>query len=304
MEFTTLFSVFANSILPILIIAALGYILARNTHADVRTLSVMTFNILSPALILNTLITSTISPIEFGRMAGFTFCVIVVAGLVAWLIARALRLDRQATSAFITVAMFANAGNFGLPLILFAFGPDALTRATVYFVIHVILLYSLGILLASSGKLGWQQSFKQVLRVPHFYAIGVAIIFMFIKIPVPDGIMRSITLLNNAAFAIMILLMGMQLQRAKMPARPIVVGIATALRLIVLPILAFGIALLFGLTGPDRQAAVIQASMPAAVMISVLAVQFESAPDFVTAVVFISTILSPVTLTVLVAMLQ
>ncbi len=304
MQFTNLFSIFANSILPILLIAALGFGLARYARADVRTLSTLTFNILSPALIFNTLVTSTISPVEFGRMASFTFCVIVIAGLLAWLIARGLRLDRAATSAFVTVAMFANAGNYGLPLVLFAFGQEALTRATVYLVIHVILLYSVGVLLASSGKSGWRQAFKSVLRVPHFYAIIVAAIILFAKIPVPDAILRPVTLLNNAAFAIMILLMGMQLERAKMPARPLVVGVAAGLRLVVLPLLAFGIAALFGLTGPDRQAAIIQASMPAAVMITVLAVQYETAPDFVTAVVFISTILSPITLTLLIALLQ
>jgi predicted permease len=201
--------------------------------------------------------------------------------------------------------MFANAGNYGLPLVFFAFGQEALTRATVYLVIHVILLYSVGIVLMSSGgEGGLRAALRNVARVPHVYAIAAAGVVMLTGAMVPEPLMRAVGLLNNAALPMMVLLMGMQLERTAFPERPALVGLATAVRLLVLPLLALGLAYVFGLTGADRQAAVIQASMPAAVMITVLAGEFQAAPAFVTAVVFLSTVLSPLTLTPLLALLQ
>ncbi len=301
----TLLSIFANTILPIFGVAAVGFLLSRYLQADARTLSRITFNALAPCLIFNTLVTSTLNLGDLWRMALFSACIITAAGVVAWLVSRPLRLDQGTSSAFVAVAMFANAGNYGLPLVLFAFGQEALTRATVYLVIQVILLYSVGIvLMSSSGAGGLRAALKNVLRVPHIYAIAAASAVMLTGTAVPEPLMRAVGLLNDAALPMMVLLMGMQLERTAFPERPALVGLATAVRLAVLPLLALGLAALFGLTGADRQAAVIQASMPAAVMITVLAGDFQAAPACVNAVVFLSTVLSPFTLTPLIALLQ
>jgi predicted permease len=60
---------------------------------------------------------------------------------------------------------------------------------------------------------------------------------------------------------------------------------------------------LFGLTGVARQAITIQAGMPAAVLTTALATEFNSDPAFVTAAVFLTTLLSPLTLTPLLSFL-
>jgi malate permease and related proteins len=80
--------------------------------------------------------------------------------------------------------------------------------------------------------------------------------------------------------------------------------LAVALSLLVAPMVAMGLAHLFGLTGPARQAMVVLSSMPVAVVTTILALEFELAPDFVTSAVFISTLASPLTLTPLIAYLQ
>ena len=102
----------------------------------------------------------------------------------------------------------------------------------------------------------------------------------------------------------MILVLGMQFERATVPERPATVALAVVISLFITPIVAFGLSHLLGLTGPARQAAIVQASMPAAVVTTILALEFDLAPAFVTSVVFVSTMLSPLTLTALIAYLQ
>jgi predicted permease len=92
--------------------------------------------------------------------------------------------------------------------------------------------------------------------------------------------------LSDAAIPIMLLVLGMQLERAVMPKHPAAVGAAVVLSLVVAPAIAFGLSAILGLTGAARQAAIIEASMPAAVITTVLALEFDLDAGFSTSVVF------------------
>jgi predicted permease len=101
----------------------------------------------------------------------------------------------------------------------------------------------------------------------------------------------------------MILVLGMQLYAAGWPTRlPLVAG-AVAVSLVISPLVAYGWCLVFGIDGPSRQAAVLLSSMPVAVTTTILAVEFDVSPALVTSAVLVSTVLSPLTLTPLIAWL-
>jgi predicted permease len=83
--------------------------------------------------------------------------------------------------------------------------------------------------------------------------------------------------------------------------KTILIGAAAALQLVITPLVALLIAQWMGLTGISRQAAVLQASMPAAVATTVLAVEYDLDSALVSGTVALTTILSPLTLTPLIA---
>lgn len=298
---TLLLSIFANDVLPIFIVAAVGFAVARVLKADVRTLSRITFNALSPCLVFHLLVTSSLSASDFGRMTALAVLVIVGIGLVARLVTLPLRLDRALTSAFLIVVMFSNSGNYGLPVVLFAFGRDALAHATVYFVANAVATYTLGVFLASAGRRSIGQAARGVLRVPAVWGVVAAGTVVGLGIPMPPAVMRPVELLSGAALPTMILVLGMQLERSAWPDRPALVALAGALSLVVTPLLAVGAAQLLGLTGVARQAAIVQSGMPSAVLTTILAIEFDVEPSFVTACVMLSTLASPITVTLLIA---
>ncbi len=80
--------------------------------------------------------------------------------------------------------------------------------------------------------------------------------------------------------------------------------LAVGISLLVAPLVAIGFTSLLGVSGPARQAAVILSSMPVAVVTTILALEFELSPEFVTSAVFVSTVASPLTLTPLIAYLR
>lgn len=299
-----LLKIFAGNILPIFLLAGVGFLLLRYLKTDVRTLSRVTLYALAPCLIFDMLVSSGVSPGDFGRISLFAFCTIIGMAMIAKFFAYVLRLDRVMASAFTVVVMFANGGNYGLPLTLFAFGQEALACATVYFVTSVVLTYTMGIFVASSGHGGFKQAILGMLRVPCIYAAALAILLMIQGITPPALVMRPVRLLSNAAIPTMLLVLGMQLGHAVRPERPGVVALAVGLRLLVSVILGLALAPIMGLEGVARQAGIIQSAMPVAVVTTILASEFQVEPRFVTAVVFISTILSPFTLTPLIAWLR
>ena len=299
-----LLGIFASDILPIFVIAGVGYLLARHASVQVHTVSRVTFHALAPALVFNTLATSTLSGFEFGRMAAFYLLVAASAGLMARVAAIPLRLDRASLSAFLLVVVCSNSGNYGLPVALLAFGREALAFASVYFVSSAIFSYTGGVLLAASGRRSIRHALAGVLRVPAVYGAVAAAVTMAFGLHVPDAVARPMAMLSDAALPMMVLVLGMQLERVTWPERPDMVIAASLLSLVATPLAAFGVAHLLGLQGPALQAGVLQASMPTAVVTTILALEFDVAPGFVTSVVCVTTLLSPITLTVLIAYLQ
>jgi predicted permease len=299
-----LLSIFADDILPIFAIAGVGFLLARHFDTSVKTVSKVSFNALSPCLVFDQLVTSKITGAEFGRIA--LFCVLLAAamGLAARLAALPLRLDRQTLSSFLLVVMFSNSGNYALPVVLFAFGREALQYASVYFVTSAILVYTFGVFLAASGRHSIRRALMGVLHVPAIYAVVAAAVVLLTHTALPLAVMRPIGMLSDAALPIMLLVMGMQLERAVMPTQPTAVAVAVALSLVASPLVGVGLAVLLGLSGPARQAAILLASMPAAVVTTVLALEFSLDPNFATSVVFVSTVLSPFSLVLIIAYLQ
>ena len=300
----TLLSILVSDILPIFAIALIGFLLERRVAGSVRTLSAITFNALSPCLVFNQLVTSRLSGSEVGKMA--LYCVMLTAGMgiAGWLSSMMLGLERKALSSFLLVVLFSNSGNYALPLILFAFGSEALAHASVYFVTSAILVYTVGVFIAARGGQDLGGAAKRLLRVPALYALAAAGILSLLHVTAPRALMRPVGMLSDAALPMMLLILGMQLKRAVVPHRPRVVGTAVALSLIVSPLIGFGLTLLLGFSGAARASAITLASMPAAVVTTVLALEFDLDSSFVTSTVFVSTLLSPLTLVPIIAWLR
>src|SRR5262249_38770274 len=176
--------------------------------------------------------------------------------------------------------------------------------ATVYFVTSAILTYTVGVFLAAAGHRSIFRAILGITRIPAIYGVTAALLVILTGISIPVALTRPIQLLADAAIPVMILVLGMQLERATTPKDPRVVAAAVGLSLVAAPFVALGLTSLLGISGAARQSGVVLASMPTAVITTILALEFDTAPMFVTNVVFVTTLLSPFTLAPLIAYLQ
>jgi predicted permease len=299
-----LVSILVSDILPIFAIAGAGFFLARYAAIEVKTVARIVFYSLLPCLAFRLLVTSKASGPSAGRLMVLAVGIMGAMGLLGYMVGKRLGLENKTLRAFMMVVMFSNGGNYGLPVVRFAFGPEALTYATIFFLTGSATTYVAGAFFAGSSHRRLAGALDKIWRMPSLYGVALALLVLAAGRPVPEAVMRPVTLLSDAALPVMILVLGMQLERAVWPSRPGIVMLAAAISLLAAPFVALGLANVLGITGAARQAAVILSSMPVAVVTTILAVEFELAPDFVTSAVFVSTIASPITLTPLIAYLS
>ena len=293
----SLLNIFANNLLPVLLLMGAGFLLGKTFHLEPRTLGRVIFYILSPLLVFNLITTSQLSFGKIGLMMGFALSVMLLTSSLGFLLAKLFRLERTAVMVVVLTCLIGNNGNYGLPIISFAFGPEALAYASIYFVSSNIMVYTLGVLTASLGRMNFRAALLGLLKVPAIYSILIAMLFVRTGWALPEPIQRTVSIASGGAIPAMLILLGLELQRAEWTRKLRTLSIPVFCRLVAGPFIALGLASLFGLPPVARQAGVTEAGMPSAVMTTILATEYNLEPSLVTAIVFTSTILSPLTLT-------
>jgi len=319
-----------DTILPVFLVAGIGYAFARwglgrlggggrrpsagdvapgPTRTDAtlgvrRALHALTFHVAGPAFVFTALRGSDLSLEAFGMpaaMAAIMYAVLVVVGLA---IAGVGRWAPPARKAAVLALASKNCGNYGLPVILFAFGEDGLVIGTVFMITHLLVHMTLGLSIAA-----WDREHRvlrrltNLLRFPYVYAIGLALLLRGLGVSVPAAIERPLALVGQMWIPLMLILLGVELSNIRVAHvwRPAVW--LTSVKLIVPPLAAFGLTALLGIDGSVRAILVLQASTPTAVNGLLVARQFDARPDLVATTLLLTTVGSLVTMSVLLGLL-
>jgi len=298
-----LFTLFFNNLFPILLSAGIGFALAKWLKINPRPLSQVVFYVFSPILVFNLIRNSQLSNQDILRTLAFALLLMIAVGLLTWLVGGVLHFDRRMMAAVLITTMFMNAGNYGLPLTSFAFGETALAFASIFFVISALFTNTVGIVIASSGSMSVIKAILGLIKFPAIYALAIGILFLQFGWQLPTSLDRTVNLLGNAAIPCMLVLLGMQLVNIRLDGHVKPLIVTSSMRLLVAPLLAYGLSLVFRMTGAAQQAVVLEAGMPVAVLTTILATEFDAEPTFVTTAVLVTTLLSPLTLTPLLAFL-
>lgn len=298
-----LLTLFANNVLPIILAAGAGYLVSKYTQIAPRSISQIAFKIFIPCLLFELLTTSNLTNDDILRMGGFTVVSILVFGVAAWILARSLHYQKGMISALLMVMMFSNSGNYGLSLNQFAFGEQALAYASVYFAVSIIMINTVGLVIASLGTADIKKALLDLLKTPAVYALLLALLFNVMNWQLPTPLSRTVSILADGSIPLMIVLMGIQLYHSQWAGRARTLALIAVMRLAVSPILALPIALMFGLQGAALQAGITESALPTAVMMAVVATEYNVEPSFVTMSVVMTTLLSPLTITPLLALL-
>ena len=288
-------SVILPAVLPVFITALIGYALAKaNRPFDNKTITFLVASIGTPALVFFNLSKTTVAAGALAVIAAATVVAISFYLAVGAITLRALGLKWRT---FLPSLAFPNAGNLGLPLALYAAGEEGLNYAIVIFAITSIINLTAGQAIAAG-----RNNFLAVLKSPILPAVALGLFFAYGGIPIPLFATNTLEMLSGLTIPLMLLMLGTSLAKIKVTTfgRSAVLSVV---RIGMGVVAGFTLAALFGFTGPERVAFVLQCAMPVAVFNYVFAQMYDNEPGEVASLVVVSTLLSVLTTPIVLAML-
>jgi predicted permease len=301
---TLLVRILQDVVLPVFLVIAVGVLLDRRLHVDKKSLAALSIYVLQPCLVFSSLAQLTAPASTVWLMILYVVLLTLFLCVLALGVGRLLRWPARTVDALVLGVAFLNAGNMGLSIILFAFGEAGLELGTAFFVTSNLTCHTLAPFFAARSQGGSFKAVLRVFRLPGPYAFALALGLRALGVSVPEIVLKPVALIGQAAVPTMLLLLGIQLSQTRLARRYKEVGIGVFLRLVVGSLAAFGLAALMGFQGLARSVAITEASTPTAVNSTLMAVEFDADAEYVTSVVFLSTLLSSLTLTLVIALVR
>lgn len=297
-------TVFAKMAMLVLIML-LGYLCARigitGPEFNQRVTPLMV-KVLLPATILN----SVLSVPDFsGReLLDYILVMTVMVALQmlpAWFLPRLMRTRSEDVGATRLVTAFGNVGFVGLPVVAAIFGDEMVFFASLCNIPFNLALYSCSAaqLSPDGGRVRWQD----VLNAP-VIATLLSVVLLLSRVHVPGVLADTISSVSGATIPLSMLVIGTSL--GGISVRSVLtdwrVYVVSAVRLLVCPLLTWLVLRPFA-AGALLGISVLMAACPSAMLVTALCLQYGRSDAFASKCIFLSTVLSAVTIPLLIWLL-
>ena len=249
MEFALIFE---TSILPLFIIVGMAFVYHRIMRPDISQITNLALYAIAPLFVFDALYSNKIvlsvlyKPLIF--MVFLTFSLMAIA----YVVAKIIKTSPDERTSFILACSMINVGNFGLPLIYFAFGDQAQAHSVLYFTAFNIPLSTIAIYISSKEK-SVGKTLIDVVKIPMFHALVVALLLSGLSISLPTFLTKIIGLVSQATIPLFIFILGLQLASIKLKFGFVkIVLLAVCIRLVVSPALAYPFLEFIGVSGLER----------------------------------------------------
>lgn len=263
-------------IFPIFAIVAVGWAYGRLRKPEMGAVNVLNMDLFTPLLIFSTLAVQHVEIAHYGPLAFGGILVVLGSGLLGWPLAK---LFRQQEKTLLPAMMFKNSGNMGLPLILLAFGTQAMPAAIVLFLIENFLHFSFG-----AWLLDHRVKLVTLWRVPVLFAglLGIAVNASGFTLWPPLG--TAIRMMGEICVPLMLFSLGVRLTDARLTA--LHSGLLGAVATPILGMLIAAVcAPLLGLDARQTAILMVFGALPPAVLNYIFAERYNQEPDKVAAIV-------------------
>lgn len=287
--------IFAQIIIPITILIAIGFVLDKAFQLDIQTLTRVGFYVLTPAVVFTSIVNSTLTRDDMTLIAEHAASHMLLMGLIGAALF-SLRLFREQRTVLSLGAMFYNAGNYGFPLMLLAFGDWAVGVIAIVLLVQTFLMFTVGLFALIGGEVGVRGAVSRFLKLPVLYALLLGSVMRAFDLSLPPQLGMPVERISDAFIALALITLGAQLARVELAGELPSISAITVVRLIVSPLLAAALVLLLGIPQDMGAVLVLGAGLPAAVNIFIMAREFDSEAEFASQMVFWTTVLSAITI--------
>lgn len=303
---STFLYIILNIVLPIFILIAIGFIAQRVLAMDVRTFTKLNIYIFIPAIMFVKVYETDVTWKLFKTIAVYLIVICVLMYITGDIVARLSHFSKSKRKAFVNSIIFFNGGNYGLPLAELAFhnNPVATTAQIFIMLIQNTMSSTLGVFQASSGNKNSAKALKNVLSMPSLYVLLAVILLKTYQLQLPEILMMPLRNIANGFIAIALITLGVQLAEVKASFRLKDVLVSSIIRLLLAPALGAGLIWLMGVEGVLAKSLILGVATPTAVNTAIIAKEFNNEPEYASQMVFVSTILSTLTVSGIIYLLE
>ncbi len=143
-----------------------------------------------------------------------------------------------------------------------------------------------------------------ILVMPSIYVLAAVVLVKTSGFIIPEPVLSPLRYLSTGFIGFALLTLGVQLAEVTAKINIKAVLLSSSIRLLVSPALGFLLILLLGVHGELAKAMIIGVATPTAVNTAILAREFDNEPEYAAQNVLVSTLLSPITLSILIFILN
>jgi predicted permease len=303
--------IFIQVLLPILLLVGLGALVQRSHPLDIMTLSKLQIYLFVPAFLFVRVFESRLT---WGQMAGVAGAVLlgkVLMALPVWALLRRMQADAGTTAVVLMSGVIFNAGNFGIPVAERAYGPAGGEVQALVVMMSNLTLWGIGYgaMAAISGS-GSRAALTGYFRLPMIYVLAAAFLLRALGVRPPGAgeddnpVIYTLRLLAAGLVPLALITLGAQMaQQARWPRWRVVVPVL-AIKLLLLPVAVAAAVWILGLWPWPGAMLIVAAAGPTAVNTLLMTVEQGGDIELAADCVFWTTLLSGITVTLVLAIVQ
>ncbi|MFK7694676.1 AEC family transporter [Paenibacillus sp. HJGM_3] len=295
-----------NNVVPLSLMIAAGVVLQLVFKLDIRTLSKLNFFLFSPCIMFLMLYESAITLNIMLQVLLFICAFFAASYILIGVVMKLRGYSGSMKSAMRNSVLFYNSANYAIPLnqLVFVNDPFTLSIQIIIMMMQSLLPNTYGIYSVNSHRQSMRETLRTILTMPTIYVIPIALTMRWLHIPLPHPIYISIDYVGKGFIATALITLGVQLGGMKWRLQLSDVMLSNVMRLCVGPLLGFVLVWALGIEGDMAKALVLSCAVPTSLSSVLLAVEFDSEPEFASQAVFSSTVFSIFTVTFVIYLLQ
>ena len=299
----------AALILPVFAVILTGWIVAVTGYLS-RALSDalihFAYNVAMPALLIVTIAQEPAHSLINWRFlvafgGGSLLCFILVFGIMS------IRLSRSLASRTMhgMAASMTNTGFVALPVLQAIYGPRAVLPAAIATVFVAVVMFPLAVILLELGQRDAHGSrtpamvtFKHVVLNPMVISTVIGMLWSVFGLRMPAPVTAYFGILADALTPCALFAIGLGLSIDGLRANIGKASLLSAVKLVIMPLIVYGLSLSLGLDPLYTIAAVICAAVPTAKTVYILAGEYHCEEMMVASTVSMTTLVSVISLVV------
>lgn len=305
-----------SSVIVLFIMLGIGYAMAEAGWAagtEKKFLGRYIMTIAIPSSCINGLLTSMERDelTEVFYLVQVTFINVVITYSICAVVGKCLKLPKKRYGVFVPTAAAANSLLVGVPLCLQLFGDESLPFAMAYYMGTTVVTQSVGLILVKSSgtseeKTSATKVIKSVLTSPPIIALIIALVILALNWSLPSVVMSTASYFSKSVTSLAMIYSGLIIQSVGIKNLRFHKGLPTAmvLRLLIAPIICYGVTTLFGVSGLPQQVLIMASAMPSVTQVTVMAGVYGADDEYAATGASLTLLGSFLTLPILKALMQ